>query len=458
MALVPSRGSNPCPLPDQQTVVNVAGDLDQISFVRDTFINRTAFNPITYAGEFSALQGYLDGARVLVTYFNLAMPSSGRLTDAVDSSVVRNTIHTSYTCINNLEITLIGGLSTTYNDDNTESTVSGEAYLYPGLSPRIGDLFVLQLSDGKYGKFQISKVDRLSYRQGSNHRIQFYLNNYATTEEIQLLLDSSTETLYFDKTTYMGDTSTILKANSYLQLQTMRNMRTVLITDYFKTFYNKIMNSIVNINGIYDPYLVRYLLTRVSIVESKHRPNQLYASLENYDSTIWSRLNDKFTANLNGINSKYDVVKFTPTRLNAALTSLTNKNLICVKSLTEHNLDDTPCTTIPECTPNPNLLPLGIVDPLYSTRDLTLLNTYDGYVLSTNFYNGNILLMNEFEQMVYTAITTRQILDISYFIINYLNTYTTMTTSDKFYTIPLLIYLIDIGINNITNPSGNTNV
>lgn len=447
MALAPRSGTpGPAPIQNAPAFVSTVTALDQAPMVKDTFINRTALNPTTYADEFKMLQGYLRGARIQVTYFMNASPLIDRLTDTVDHSTVQNTIHTSYTHIRNFELTLTEqGLQTAYNGDNNETRVTGEAMTYPGTEPRKGDIFLYKLGDNQIGKFQVSDIERLSFRQGSNFKITFYLTEYATESSIQLLIDSATRTVVFDKETYLGDATTLLEEDSYIYLKTLRGLRGVIIGHYFRSYYDNIMATVVDKNGTYDPYLVTWLLSRISIEESRNRPSQIYASMINYEYTIWDRLNDRFATSLEGLQSEFDYLRFRPTRLNAGITPLMNRTFVSIVAKTD-------VAAIPDSDPTSPSFVRPTTDSNYRFNDVDLeyVHHYTDYVLSANFYSGNVSLMNEFEHLVYTAIKTKKINNIKTFIETYLNNYTSLDANTKFYRIPLYIYLIDTAISQLT--------
>ena len=461
MALVPRTGTTTVAslINNPQTSVDPSSVLDQTTFVKDTFINRTAINSKTYADEYGLLQGYLYGTRVSVTYFKRANADSRR-TDAVDVDELQNTINTSYTQINNLEITMVDPLQSAFNTDTTETEITGEAIMYVGLEPSIADLFVMSIDGNQNGIFQISSVERLTFRQGSNYKITFYNTKYATTENVQLLYNSVSKVTYFEKSTYFGDTSTLLLEDQYIYLKTLVQMRQVLIKNYFTTFYNPFYASIMSPEQVYDPYLVKYLFSKVSVNDSKNRPVQLYPSVRNFDRTIWARLLDPFTANLVGLSSSYDHVGYMPTRLNAALTPLINRTMISIADVlptASSGAYQPPQVDNYVYPVNPNILLLdGTTTPTSTPyqfdTDLEYIDTQQGYVLSTNFYSGTTSAMSAFELLMYTTITTGTVTDIGSLVNTYVNTYMTLTDDDKYYMIPLYLYLIDIAIKNLRRP------
>ena len=266
------------PLAGRSGSQDQCSNIDHQSYVEDTFVNKTALNPKTYAEEFNLLQRYTSGSRISVTYFMRATTVGGLLrSDSIDPSSLRSPVQTSYTEIKNFEIVILGkGLQSEFNQESRETKITGEALLYPGMRPNVGDLFITPIGDSVYGIFQIMDITRLTYRQGSNHRIVFFLREYATDDGVNVIRQSVTKTLWFDKETYLGDATTLLKEESYFCLKTLRQMRSILIRYYYNTFFDKRLGSITSPTGIYDPYLVSYLTSKISIRDSTVRPLQHY--------------------------------------------------------------------------------------------------------------------------------------------------------------------------------------
>lgn len=448
-----------------QTVVTMQTALDQQPYIKDTFVNKTAFNPQTYAEEFGMLQRYASGSRIQVTYFLISTPTGGlQRSDAIDQSNSRSALRTSYTQINNFEIVMQGGFKTVFDEVSKETKLTGEALLYPGMLPRMGDEFVTSIGDSSFGIFRITKVERLTYRQGSNHKITFFLNRYASEENISVLRQSVTKECWFDKETYLGDATTLLEADSYRYLKTMRQMRGILIRFYYSTFYDKSMTSIMSPQGTYDPYLVNYLNSKISITESTNRPTQLYPGIQNYDSSLWSRLTDITNRRLTNIQSSFNLVQYRVTRWDVSITALVNRMMI---SLDNPQKQAIRTQQIAEAEAQASItgsvwnMPMNggggngfMPGDWYSPPQPNLyVSTTPGYIFTMNFYNGNKAAMTPFEFLVYAVIYERRVNDIGDFINTYLNTYTELTLDEKYYFIPLYIWLIDVALDNISAPS-----
>lgn len=433
--------------------------LDQQPYVADSFVNRNAYNPETYADQFGLLQRYSLGSRITVTYFMISTPLDGlqRSTD-IDQSNVRNSIQTNYTQINNLEIVMQAGLRYDFDNQTTESRVTGEALLYPGLKPRMGDEFVMSVSDGTFGIFRVTKIDRLAWRQGSNIRITFFYNRQATNEEINVLTSSVTKVVYFDTSTYLGDTTTLLKEQSYVNLQTLKQMKQVLTKYYYDNFYNSGFSSLIAPANYYDPYIVKFMNSITTISDTHYKPLQLYQAIANFESTIWGRLLDPINNTLNNINQQALYVKFRANRWDVYITPVVNELMIYVENPTKLLIKQEQNNSDIDISTSLDNFSLGYIPGSFQSalKQLQYISTIDNYIFSSNFYSGNTTEMTLFEYTVYYAVTKKSLgsdNDISVFIDTYLSSYTQLTLDQQFNFIPIYLYLIDLAIKTTTNPN-----
>jgi hypothetical protein len=263
---------------------------------------------------------------------------------------------------------------------------------------------------------------------------------------------SVTETLWFDEATYLGDTTTLLNSQSYCYLKTLRQMRPILIRYYYNAFYNKSFSSIMSPEGVYDPYLVNYLNSKISITDSIYRPVQLYPAFQNYENSIWSRLTDVTNRRLTSIQSSYNILTYQVTRWDISITSLVNSNMVGLDNPIKQAIDALPANA----DLYSNQVGGGFMPGVPGTdllNPILYVSTTPGYVLSMNFYNGDKTAMTPFEFLVYAVIYDRTVNDIGDFIESYINTYTNLTLDEQYYFIPLYIWLIDVALNTISAPS-----
>ena len=96
----------------------------------------------------------------------------------------------------------------------------------------------------------------------------------------------------------------------------------------------------------------------------------------------------------------------------------------------------------PNCSQNP--LPAVTTYPFFNGGQ-----PFGYYVLSDNFYNGNIENMTPFELLVWNTIRTKQLPDSGSLLTLYIRQYLNLSPMDAFYHIPIYLRLIDICIRSI---------
>lgn len=395
------------------------GVLEQSQFVKNSAIERTAFNQGDYAATNNALQGLTAGARKTVTYFNQATPAAINRTNTIDTSTTRSLTQTSYTQIENLELIFpTAQIDFDWDADLTEALVAGEALIYPGMQPLIGDQFLYPIGDGRLGQFQVSGVKPLSFRRRTFLQISFYLTQIASDASIQLLIDAAGDSVVtFDKKLALdGEQGGFLTKDSFKVLQQLRQMREVLGRYYFSSFFVNAVSSYVAPDGLYDPYVVRFVNTKIPFSLIACRPSQLNPDSDSvYPLTLWGRLADRMTMSLDGLYSHADKRQRTNGYMDVGITPLINRYYIAAG----------------HPPPADQQLPAGYIG---------------WYVFSQAFYDGDDLNMSDLEALVAESILTRRIADPQSLLVDHVNTYRSGTPMEQFYHIPLYLHLIDVAL------------
>lgn len=352
-----------------------------------------------------------EGSPIIVTYYHQNISQIDIRTAPTDISLLGHPVHKDFTKIMNFEFRLLDQLNSEFNDEDNSFHISGEALFYPGFNPYIGDIFLLDLGDNKIGEFKLNNVTPTSYRQGKYHRVVFEILTYVTAEVLQLLEEGVRDTVYFNKNVYVGEGDYVfLKHESYLQLQELKKKRKELLQFYTNEFYREEWESFVRPDEIYDPYLVEFLRRRFALKDIKVRPSQLNSRIKNYYESVWYLFtNSEYQTNLDNVQSIAYVNYFKADALATDLNALINRYQI--------------------------LLGEG--------------SNSTAYVFSSNFYSGNRPSMTPLERATYDYITTRTVHIPS--ILDLVSQYRTMSDSDKFYHIPILIELISLSISAIKN-------
>lgn len=405
----------PLSVPPQETLLD---QFDKSPAVVDVVTERQAYIKDTYKLNTLLVQSYLEGSRISVTYFH-RLENDGKYRDhTVDNLTSRGYVNVKLTRINEFELTIPQGenLSLTYDSTSAESEVKGSALVYPGISPNIGDMFLMDMNNGQFGLFFVVEITPLAVHQDRVHRIDYVLKKYFDTETKEFLKQATVDVKWFDKAVYMSGSRALLTSDDVITLNDLRSTRLNVIRDYVNRFYNSSDKSFWHPNGYYDPYIVKFIQYTVDTKDLKYRPSQLLPEVVNdWNFTIWARLLE---------------IKNKSIRDLCAFNSL-------VRSI--------------------RMLNSPMVTPVTSGTILTLIKDpnneiYDDimyeYILGSSFYRGEVESMSPLESVIYKAITTRSIPSPSYVLTDDVFKYWVISDKEKFEHGPLYMWLLNMAANS----------
>lgn len=413
MALTPrsgfsltTSGQNDVPNEIPNTQADV---LNNMPYVTDTNLNKYAINSSQYPETTKMLVGFIKGKRISVTYYRqLNQGGSNIRTNIADYATTRNILNTEYQKIVNLEITLPKGFDFTSNNETASISITGQAMLYPNMNASIGDIFLAGTGDGRVGIFRVASVTPMSWRTDRIYTITFSIQSFLDETDMSAIEGSVSITSVFEKENYLGGTAALLSETTYLQLQKIKVLRSVMSKYFHQQFFDQGLCSYLRPDGLYDPHLTQFITNKITFCDVQIRAKNLYGKNPfSYNSTIWARLEDRYNTTLNGVSPYYQILGYKENRLGAFVTELHGRSVVTPTNDSEAGLP---------------------------------------YIFSTNFYTGNTTNMDVFETCIYTAITTRKAGDLNTLIAEYLDLLYTLPLDDQFYRIPLYIHLIDISL------------
>jgi len=376
--------------------------------VTDSELNKYAIDVDTYANPTNELIGFIKGHRVPVTYYQLLNQGGSNMRQNVaDYPTTRNVLDTEYRRIANYEMTFPKGFDIATDTAKASLGVTGEAMLYPGMNPSIGDIFTCGLGDGRIGVFQVSSVSTQSFRADRVWTIDFTLQSFADSSDIDPISGSVTEKLVFEKTNYFGSTKSLLSETTYLSRQKMKTLREILIVNYFDQFYDEDVGTIMRSDGVYDETVATFITGKTSVAEIHIRP-KLFRTLDPkiYNRTIYGRFINRYNTSLSNLFTTSTDTYYYQTDMGVFVTELVQRKFV-----------------------QPNQVVGGYP-----------------YVMSAAFYVNDTANMSAWDTFIMYALTNRKIGDLDSFITTYLETVDTLSPSDQFYRVPLYIHCIDIGL------------
>lgn len=390
---------------------NAATDLDVVGLahIQDTFTTNTAIAPERYSEAYGGLMLYVEGIPVTVTYYHTNLPPIDIRTGSADIQPMGHSVHKDFTKILHMEMKLQDNIRPDFVTEDNSFDITGEAVMYPGFEPNIGDEFLLDMGNGKIGEFKVNDKTRMSYRQGACYKISFEILNFLDDTILTRLESGVRETFIFDKRSYPGEGDwTFLTQDKFVTLTTLEKVRRDIIARYMKHFYSRDWNSFMRPDGMYDPYVCEFLKKKLEYKEIKRYPLQLFRRLEDYEYSFWSL----FT-------SEYPDLRFISPRCSS-------EYLKADALAIDHN-------------PLVNRHYLALTD-----EDAT---NCPFYVMSENFYIGAGDKLTDVEKIVYTYLFDRKIDPAK--VLEVVQNNRHMDLVDMFYQFPIYLELIDVSIGTL---------
>lgn len=347
--LAPSGSLTTTSLPkDSDKMVGISSEvptnednLDRLRYPSDIYTNQTALNTDRESDVIGQLIGLSEGSPIIVTWFHKLDSLADHQTTFSDLSFISNTVNQSYLRINNFEIRLTAPLEYSYEQQQTQSSLTGEASVYPGFQPLMGDLFIYALQPGQLGIFKINAAPRrLTIKKLAAHMISFELIKILGTAELNELLTRVRDVAWFNKQRFLNETAALLTSDDVKDLEYMGEKYAELLHYFHTNYYDKYSyKSYVSPDGYYDPYLVNFMQ---SFIPSEHIDGdfiiQLLPDAQNMDRSFWMKLRDPKIVNWSNYVSDYYIDTYTSDIVSYMINSLINKTYLKLTTVTDSNV------------------------------------------------------------------------------------------------------------------------
>lgn len=413
-----SHTTNSTPVNEQPE--HISDVYDQTTHIRDASVERTAFSSEDYLVDNNLVLGFIEGHKILVTYYHQETSTLNQRSSPSDTTAKRDHIELPVSKISNFELILPSNMANLdWNQESSAGTVTGEGMVHAGFEARVGDLFIYSLGNGLVGLFKISSVQPLSIHSNTTHRVSFTLKR-ANLDQVQRdeLENRVIKHLYFDKTAFLTGNRTLLTSESKQKTDKIKRLRMIMMDFFYKEFFSHVLGSVVSPapERSFDPYIVEFLNKIVSLEHSGKRLKQLYPNYGlTFDRTLWSRLLSPYNNSLKRLVSNYKVGYLSNSYVDVGSTGLTNRLFT---------------TIVPD-----------------SNSETSIAEIQEGYILSQKFYDNDVTEgtgMSDFEKVVKAVIETGKVPDIDILISTYLETFYELEPIEQFRYIPILIYLCDV--------------
>lgn len=318
-------------------VEKVPGDMQAILQNQPNIYNTNNNNNVLSTDNdqpiINALKAYITGTVIKVDWFHQISNNGTDNTNFSTVSFLSNSVNSSYLQIVNMEIKLRENIVFTYDQDENVSTYNGTGLMYPGFIPKIGDMFIYNVDQGKYGLFKISETpERLSISTLSANVIKFTLIKILTQEDKDKLLERVRETSYFNKQRFLSENCALLKHQEVLDLEYITKSIDKLTQHYGLKFVRESENSIFRPDDIYDPYIVEFIRKVVGCYINRIFITQLYpmfSEKEEWYRSLYSKLLDR--DNIPDMINKASYQQVTFNGMSGIINSLINRYIVVLE-------------------------------------------------------------------------------------------------------------------------------
>ena len=225
---------------------------------------------------------------MVVPYYHRQDPSIDQRSFVVSLSMNEDIIHEDLTKINNLEMKLEESIQYQVQEEDKSTQLTGTAIMYPGLEPYEGDLFFLEVDNHQSVIFVITRVEPTTWRQERYYKVSFYSYSHLTKQLLDRIESAVTESCYFERRKYFGESQlSMLSSESWKMLKELQSLRKKIAQDMINYFFNRDAESFYRPDGLYDPYIVEYLRSKITIQYDFVHPLQLVVPLRFFEWTIW---------------------------------------------------------------------------------------------------------------------------------------------------------------------------
>lgn len=219
----------------------------------------------------SSLLAYSDGMPWTVTYYSQVLSKHNDLRP-IDTA--QPNLYQQYHKVIDMELRVSSDLSTSHDSTNAITDVTGNALVYPFITPNTGDHFISDAGSSRQGIYVITNVTRRTLNRDSLFEIEYRLIGHVVEhEEIYTKLNErSIRTYYFDKGRLVEGLQPYLKEEDYKQVTSLGTKYRELVQYYFRTFFNRSYMTLVvpgQAQPIYDSFLVNYILKIVDTSDAE---------------------------------------------------------------------------------------------------------------------------------------------------------------------------------------------
>lgn len=429
--------------------------------------SKSIFTTLVPESRIVGLLRYAEGYPWTVNFYGQILNKNNTL-ENFDPTVPN--LNQPYYEVNGMIIQVASPLSSSYDQTNGITTITGAALTPYSLTPNVGDIFIAAVDSGEDAVFMVNSVIRKTFRKDSLYEINYNLLYY-TSEEPDFIVNLKAriqDTYFFNKDTNFFNRDVLIKPSVKEAIDRLNWLVRESKEYYFSTFAQKEAGTIL-IPGlpykVYDPLLLGFLSKIIDYKDIVDVPFFRHNYGENRYINQRSIFDLLFTRNINtisGINKRYTFIPshMLPNRARLGTVFHTGADFIVfpVEPDTDTSIDEL-VTTIDASdfvesvisTKNyfmPNInVQTSNNNNVFNKQMLHQLFVNDYYVVSENFYNyitnnSAYINLSYIELLIFKHVTKQAIAKEDLVIA--IEKYMEFSLLHQLYILPVLWFLIKV--------------
>lgn len=211
---------------------------------------------------------HVEGMKwILHAYYSQYVTPDSEL---ASQEVTRLDEYQQYLRIHDLEVRVTSPLSQSQDQQSKEFTYTGTATVFPGMIPKVGDMFIADIGDGRAGIFTLTATNRLTILQDSTYSIEYELVSFEDANRIADLNEKTVKSVTFVKDFININRKPYLVDSELETLKKLRQHIATIPEMYFDLFYSQEFSTLLvpdQEKTMYDPHVVTFFTSVVDRIE-----------------------------------------------------------------------------------------------------------------------------------------------------------------------------------------------
>jgi len=273
---------------------------------------KSIFTALVPESKINSLLKYVEGYPWTVDFYGQILNTNNTV-EYFDPSTPNLT--QPYYKVNKLILQVSSPLSSSYDQSNGITTITGSAITPYKITPNVGDVFIAQVDSGEDAIFIINTVTRKTHRKDTLYEISYSLYSYTSSNPnfITTLLSRVNDEYFFNSDTDFFNRDILIKPSVKEAIDRLRGFLYESQDFYFNTFAQKQTGSIL-IPGIqynvYDPLLLSFIskIVDYSVLVNTSFYRYTYFSAQIDQPSLFDALLNRSASYLATINKTYNFV------------------------------------------------------------------------------------------------------------------------------------------------------